>query len=220
LTLGRIAATHGRFNHICQPAPPACTPLCLGPYKPTSQMAFRSVQPFLHRWWQSVPIHCNGLPLFSLKISHSHGDLHPHRIHGSLDPPQYKKASWSVQPFSHSSWQRVQICNNGLPLFPPKLPLHIGGSWPLSKTQFLGSNRVHNPNGISIGSAIFAGLTSVTDQPTDRPRYSVYNNMPYLHSTAMQPKKISYNICAWYLTWLNYKPAAKHILYLQWPTTE
>jgi len=26
----------------------------------------------------------------------------------------------------------------------------------------------HNPNGMSIGSAVFAGLTSVTDRPTDR----------------------------------------------------
>ena len=25
------------------------------------------------------------------------------------------------------------------------------------------------PNGISIGSAVFAGITSVTDRPTDRP---------------------------------------------------
>jgi len=35
---------------------------------------------------------------------------------------------------------------------------------------------VLNPNGISIGSAVFAGLTSVTDRPTDRLRYSVGNN--------------------------------------------
>jgi len=31
--------------------------------------------------------------------------------------------------------------------------------------------RVDNPNGISIGSAVFAGLTVVTDRPTDRPTY-------------------------------------------------
>jgi len=29
-----------------------------------------------------------------------------------------------------------------------------------------GPTRVHNPNAISIGSAIFAGLTTVTDRPT------------------------------------------------------
>jgi len=48
--------------------------------------------------------------------------------------------------------------------------------------------RVLNPNGISIGASIFAGLTSVTDRMSDRPRYSVGNNS--LHSTAMRPKNI------------------------------
>jgi len=36
----------------------------------------------------------------------------------------------------------------------------------------LGPPEFLNPNGISIGSAVFAGLTSVTDQQTDRPHYS------------------------------------------------
>jgi len=31
------------------------------------------------------------------------------------------------------------------------------------------ATRVHNPNGISIGSAVFAGLTIVPYTPTDRP---------------------------------------------------
>ena len=53
-------------------------------------------------------------------------------------------------------------------LSPSKLPLPMGGSGPPSNTWFLGPTRVHNPNGISIGSAVFAGLTSVTDRPTDR----------------------------------------------------
>ena len=56
-----------------------------------------------------------------------------------------------------------------------------------SNTWLLYSVRVHSPNRISIGSAVFAGLTSVTDRPTDRPRYSVYNNRPHLRSTAMRP---------------------------------
>jgi len=41
------------------------------------------------------------------------------------------------------------------------------------------AHQVLNPNGISIGAAFFAGLTSVTDK-TDRPRYSVGNNRPHL----------------------------------------
>jgi len=48
-----------------------------------------------------------------------------------------------------------------------KLPLPIGeGVLTQSNTWFLGHTRVLNPNGISIGSAIFAGLTSVTDRQT------------------------------------------------------
>jgi len=48
-----------------------------------------------------------------------------------------------------------------------------------SSTQS-GHTRVLNPNGISIGSAVFAGLTTVTDGQTDRPRCSVCNNRPHL----------------------------------------
>jgi len=38
-----------------------------------------------------------------------------------------------------------------------------------STTWFPGPTRVLNPKGISIASAVFAGLTSVTDRLTDRP---------------------------------------------------
>jgi len=62
-------------------------------------------------------------------------------------------------------------------------PSHGGSGLP-SNTWFLGPIRAHNPNGISISSAVFAGLTIVTDRRTDRetdrqiarPRYSVCNN--------------------------------------------
>ena len=47
----------------------------LGQSKPTIQTASRSVQPFLHRWLQSVPIVYNGSPIPPpLKIAHSHLD--------------------------------------------------------------------------------------------------------------------------------------------------
>jgi len=39
---------------------------------------------------------------------------------------------------------------------------------PASKTCFLGFTRVYNQNGISIGSAVFAGVMIVTDRHTDR----------------------------------------------------
>jgi len=52
------------------------------------------------------------------------------------------------------------------------LPLKIvpshGGSGPPSNTWFPGPSRVLNPNSIWIGSAVFAGLTSVTDRQTSR----------------------------------------------------
>jgi len=71
-------------------------------------------------------------------------------------------------------------------------------SGPSSNTWFLWSTRVHNPNGILIGSAVFAGLTVATDQPTDRqtdtPRYSVCNNRPHLHCSGMQPNNKLCNI--------------------------
>jgi len=45
------------------------------------------------------------------------------------------------------------------------LPSH-GGSGPPSNTWFPGPTQVLNPKGSSIGAAVFAGLTSVTDRQT------------------------------------------------------
>jgi len=51
---------------------------------------------------------------------------------------------------------------------------------------------VLNPNGISIGTAVFAGLTIVTDRPSDRPTdhatWSVTIGRIYVCSTAKRPK--------------------------------
>jgi len=82
---------------------PHTTSDSLGPSELTIQMASHSVQPFLHRWPQSVPILYNGTPLSPLKIA-----LSPFN-NGSLGPPEFltQTASRSVQPFLHSSlmWQ-------------------------------------------------------------------------------------------------------------------
>jgi len=48
--------------------------------------------------------------------------------------------------------------------FPLKIALFHRGIWTPSNTWFLGAPRVLNPNGISIGAAVFVGLTSVTDR--------------------------------------------------------
>jgi len=64
---------------------------------------------------------------------------------------------------------------------PLKIAASHGVSGPTSNTCFPWPTQVLNPNGISIGSAVFAWLTSVTpDRWTDRPRYSVGNNRPHL----------------------------------------
>jgi len=43
-----------------------------------------------------------------------------------------------------------------------------GAYGPPSNMWLLRPTRVNNPNGITIGSAAFAGLTIATDRPTDR----------------------------------------------------
>jgi len=63
----------------------------------------------------------------------------------------------------HSSQQRVAILYNGRrPLSRFKIAPSSGGIWTSSSTLLLEPIQVLNPNGISIGSAVFAGLTSVT----------------------------------------------------------
>jgi len=69
-------------------------------------------------------------------------------------------------------------------------PLKIAashGDVDLDVTRFLGPTRVLNPNGISIGSAVFARLTTVTDRPTDHATRSVTIGGIYVRSTGMQP---------------------------------
>jgi len=52
--------------------------------------------------------------------------------------------------------------------FPSKLSVRMG-IWTLSNIWFLGPTRVHNPNGILIGSGVFSGLTILTNRiETDR----------------------------------------------------
>ena len=65
-----------------------------------------------------------------------------------------------------------------------KIARSHGVIWTPSNTLFLGPTRVLSPNGISIGSVVLAGFTTVTniqtDRQTDRPRYSVCKNRPHL----------------------------------------
>jgi len=68
--------------------------------------------------------------------------------------------------------------------FPPKnCPFPWGHLDPPSNTWFPGPTQVLNTNGISIGSAVFAVLTSVTDKPTDDATRSVTIDLIYVRST-------------------------------------
>ena len=74
--------------------------------------------------------------------------------------------------------------------FPTQNCPFLCGVWAPSNTWFLEPNRAHNPNGISIGSAVLQGLLLwQTDRRTDRLRYSVGNNRSHLADAdaAMRP---------------------------------
>jgi len=78
--------------------------------------------------------------------------------------------------------------------FPLKIAPSQGDLDP-SNTWFLELTRALNPNGTSIGAAIFAGLTSVTERSTERQtdrqvycyRPTVTMGRIYLRSTTMWP---------------------------------
>jgi len=56
---------------------------------------------------------------------------------------------------------------------------------PPSNTGFLQLTQLHNPNGISTGSAVIAALTIVTERQTEKQTiigYSVCNNRPHLRT--------------------------------------
>ena len=105
----------------------------------------------------------------------------------------------SLQPNRHLNWfsrfctddRRVSLYFTKGHLFPLKIALPVGVSGPPSNTWLPGPTWVLNPNSISIGWAIFAGLTSVTDRLTDRPTdhatWSVTTGHIYIHSTAIWP---------------------------------
>ena len=161
LTTGRITATHGRFNGIHQ-VMPVCTPtwhmLPLVHLSPNPKRHFDRFSRFCTTDSSESLYFTTGCPFPPLKLPLPIGDLDPHVIHGSFGPPKSsaKTASWSLQPFFHSSPQSVPILYNG-----PQLPPSTPSKWPLSMIPWA------HPNPQLKQHAIFAGLTNVTDRPQD-----------------------------------------------------
>ena len=98
--------------------------------EPTTQMASRSVQPFLHSSLQNIPILYNRLLFRPLKLLLPMGESAPHLIHDSLGPskPTTEKGSQSVRSFLHT-YHRLSIhCTMGRSLPLKIVPFH-GGIW-------------------------------------------------------------------------------------------
>jgi len=94
-------------------------------------------------------------------------NVHRHLTHASLDTPESK---WYHEWFivlARLTAEGPYTSQRSTPPRPSKLPLRIVRSRSPSNTWFLGLTQVHNPNGILIGSAVLAGLTTVTDRQTD-----------------------------------------------------
>jgi len=85
--------------------------------------------------------------------------------HSSPDPKRH------LDRFSHfcTAHRRVCLYLYFIMAAPPSQNRPFSwGIWTSSNTWFSGPTQVLNPNGISIGSAVCAGLTTVTDKQTDR----------------------------------------------------
>jgi len=135
---------------------------------------------FLHSSWQIL---YNGYP-FPPKLPLSIGIWTPHLTHDCLGPsePTTQMASLLVKSFLRRWLQSVPMLYNGTPLSPSKLPLPMRGSALPSNIWFPVLTRVLIPNGISIGSAVFAGLTSMTDRLTNHATRSVTTGHIYVRS--------------------------------------
>jgi len=129
--------------------------------------AHLSPQPKRHLDWFSHFTHltaesrraCLGMS-FVLKLSHGMGRSGPHPLHGSGSTQVHTQtASRSVRPVLHSSRQCRRACPGKC--FPLKIAPLFWAIWThVYNVCFLGPTRVHNPNGDSIGSAIFAQFTA------------------------------------------------------------
>ena len=121
-------------------------------------------------------------------------NVNPHLTYASLDKPQ-SISKWHFDRFSHfctAHGRESLYFTMGRPCPHQNCPFTWGSGLP-SNTWFLGPAGVHNPNGISIGSVVVAGLTITTDRQTDYATLVTTGHI-YIHTTAMQPKNVTQNL--------------------------
>jgi len=101
---------------------------------------------------------------FPPKITPSHGNLDPHltRFLGPILAHNPNGILISSAAFAQMTAECHYTLQWDTPS-PPKLPILMGQCGPHLNTWFFGPTRVLKANGISIGSAVLAGLASVTD---------------------------------------------------------
>ena len=123
----------------------------------------------------------------------------PHLLHPNRHPHRTGSAPcWVALSISNAG--HVRGCPEPAHFRPQNYPFTCGDLDSHSNTRFLGPfwpTQVHIANGISIGSAVFAGLMVVIDRSTDRkknkPRYFDCNSRPHLAvTTAIRRKKTSW----------------------------
>jgi len=140
------------------------------PFESTTQTANPSVQPFLHSWRQKIYSRMGAWATISPIIAPSYGGSEPPsntRFLGlirALNPNGTSVRSAVFAQITTECFYTLQWDAS----FPLKIASCHCGIWTPSNTWFPGPTRVLNANGISIGSAVFAGLTRVTDRQTDR----------------------------------------------------
>jgi len=134
-----------------------------GPPESRNQMASLSVQLFLHSSRQCRRA-CPGMS-FSLKIAPSLGGSGLPSNICFLEPIQVHNPD-GISIGSAVFAQKSSVIRYLMACLSLKIAPSHGGSGSPSNTWFFEHTRVFHPNGISIGSAVFAKLTTVTNRQT------------------------------------------------------
>jgi len=163
----------------------------LSPSEPITQMASRSVESFLQcSWHTTIP---NTWFLGCIRVLNPTGISIGSAIFAEL----------------------MAVCRRACPgmSLAIKTAHSYGAIWTSSNTWFLGRTESSNPNGISIGSAVFAGLTTVTDRLTDHTTRSVTIGRIYIRSTGIPHNN---NSCLTALVFQSYSRLCKAPQYNHW----